>query len=132
MPSMIDPRTFKKAKKFLNLKGIKSKLIKNKKYSKFYKSYFLNKRFARPFVAAKIAISKDYFTINKSKWITNELSRKITHLIRHKFNCIISTSKSINYDDSKLNCRIDGLINNKPDLFIIDLNLQLKKKLSFK
>ena len=29
-----------------------------------------------------------------------------------------------------LNCRIDGLNNNKPDLFIVDLNLKLKKKLS--
>ena len=29
-----------------------------------------------------------------------------------------------------LNCRINGLNNNKPDLFIIDLNLKLKKKLS--
>ena len=28
------------------------------------------------------------------------------------------------------NCRINGLNNNKPDLFIIDLNLKLKKKLS--
>ena len=42
----------------------------------------------------------------------------------------MSTSKSINYDNSLLNCRIDGLDNNKPDLFIIDLNLKLKKKLS--
>ena len=29
-----------------------------------------------------------------------------------------------------LNCRINGLNNNKPDLFIIDLQLKLKKKLS--
>ena len=29
-----------------------------------------------------------------------------------------------------LNCRINGLNNNKPDLFIIDLKLKLKKKLS--
>ena len=39
----------------------------------------------------------------------------------------MSTSKSINYDNALLNCRIDGLNNNKPDLFILDLKLKLKK-----
>tara|TARA_B100000035_G_C20665602_1_gene407332 strand:- start:72 stop:572 length:501 start_codon:yes stop_codon:yes gene_type:complete len=42
----------------------------------------------------------------------------------------MSTSKSINYDNALLNCRIDGLDVNKPDLFIVDLNLKLKKKLA--
>ena len=44
-------------------------------------------------------------------------------------DCILSTSKSINQDDSLLNCRINGLNNKKPDLFIIDLKLKLKKNL---
>ena len=52
------------------------------------------------------------------------------HLLRNKYDCILSTSKSINKDNSLLNCRIDGLNNYKPDLFIIDLNLRLRKKLS--
>ena len=126
-----DVRTFKKAKKILSKKGIKTKLIRTKKYSKFYKSYFINKKLSIPFVSAKIAISKDYLTINKrDKWITNEISRNKVHLLRSKYDCILSTSKSINQDDSLLNCRIDGLNNNKPDLFIIDLKLKLKKKLS--
>ena len=126
-----DVRTFKKAKKIFNQKGIKSKLIPSKKHSKFYKSYFINKKLFMPFLTAKIAISKDYLTINKkNKWITNKISRKIVHLLRSKYDCILSTSKSINLDDSLLNCRINGLNNNKPDLFIIDLKLNLKKKLS--
>ena len=49
--------------------------------------------------------------------------------MRDKFDCILSTSKTINKDNSLLNCRIDGLDNNKPDLFIVDLKLMLKKKL---
>ncbi len=126
-----DLRTFKKAKRILSKKGIKSKLLSSRKYSKFYKSYFINKRLSVPFVSAKIAVSKDYFTINNNyKWITNDISRKIVHLLRSKYDCILSTSKSINKDDSLLNCRINGLNNNKPDLFIIDLKLKLKKKLS--
>ena len=42
----------------------------------------------------------------------------------------MSTSKSINNDNALLNCRIEGLNNDKPDLFIIDLNLKLKKNLN--
>ena len=126
-----DKRTFKKAKRILNLNGVKTKLIFSKKYKNFYKGYFLNKEFSIPYVSAKIATSKDFFTINKKdKWITNKTSRKIAHLLRSKYDCILSTSKSINFDDSLLNCRINGLNNYKPDLFIIDLNLNLKKKLS--
>ena len=52
------------------------------------------------------------------------------HLLRSKHDCILSTSRSINQDDSLLNCRINGLNNYKPYLFIIDLKLKLKKKLS--
>jgi len=128
-----DKRTFKKAKKILSQKGIKAKLIRTKKFSKFYKSYFTNKKLFIPYLTAKIAISKDYFTINKKeKWITNKVSRNKVHLLRSMHDCVLSTSKTINRDDSLLNCRINGLNNNKPDLFIIDLKLNLKKKLSLK
>ena len=126
-----DIRTFKKAKKILKVNGINSELIKSKKFNEFYKSYFYNKKYFKPYVTGKIAISRDYKTINKKKrWITNNTSRKIVHLLRNKNDCIISTSKTINYDNALLNCRIEGLNINKPDLFIIDLNLRLKKNLS--
>ena len=126
-----DLRTFKKAKTFLKKKKIKTKQIKSKNFSSFYDSYFLNKKNKIPLISAKIAISKDYYSINKkSKWITNKNSQKITHLLRSKNDCIFSTSATINKDNALLNCRIDGLNNLKPDLFIIDLNLKLKKNLS--
>jgi diaminohydroxyphosphoribosylaminopyrimidine deaminase / 5-amino-6-(5-phosphoribosylamino)uracil reductase len=125
-----DFRTFKKSKNALEKKKIKTKLIKNKNYKRFYDSYFFNKKFKRPFISAKIAISKDYYSINKkSKWITNKSSQKITHLLRSQNDCIFSTSKTINKDNSLLNCRINGLNDYKPDLFIIDLNLSLKNNL---
>ena len=49
--------------------------------------------------------------------------------MRSESDCIFSTSKSINKDNSLLNCRIEGLNYYKPDLFIVDLNLKLKKNL---
>ena len=125
-----DLRTYKKAKKILKKNGVAAKLIKSKKYNNFYRSYLINKKLNTPFISAKIAVSNDYLSINKTnKWITNSFSRKVAHLIRSRHDAIISTSKSINYDNSLLNCRIEGLNNYKPDLFIIDLNLKLKKNL---
>jgi len=125
-----DIRTFQKAKKVLNGKIKRVKKIDNKNKD-FYKSYFFNKKNKLPLVDAKIAISKDFLTIKKkSKWITNTRSRNVGHLIRSKYDCIISTSTSINSDNSLLNCRIKGLNNLKPDLVIIDRKLKLKKKLS--
>ncbi len=123
-----DLRTYKKAYKILkNVKKIKKI---DKKYKNFYKSYFLNKVKNLPLIDAKIAVSKDFFSISKkNKWITNFRSRQVAHLIRSKYDCIVSTSYSINKDNSLLNCRIEGLNNNKPDLIIIDRYLKLKKKL---
>ena len=48
---------------------------------------------------------------------------------RSKYDCIISTSESINKDNSLLNCRIKGLDNFKPHLVIIDRYLKIKKNL---
>ena len=125
-----DKRTFKKAKSILKKKGISLEKIKSKKYNNFYKGYFINKKSKIPFISAKIALSKDFFSINKKKkWITNELSRKVAHLIRSRYDCLLTTSKTINLDNSLMNCRISGLNKFKPDLFIVDLNLKLKKKL---
>ena len=125
-----DIRSFKKAKSILSKKGIDIKKIKSKNYKNFYKSYFINKKLNIPYVSAKIALSNDFFSINyKKRWITNESSRKIVHLLRSSYDCILSTSKTINLDNSLLNCRIDGLDKFTPDLFIIDLNLKLKKNL---
>ena len=117
----IDTRTTKRSKKILGKKKIKVYKKFNNNFKDFYQSYFLNQKDNTPFIDAKIAISKDYLTINKkAKWITNSLSRKRTHLIRSEYDAIISTSKSINKDNSLLNCRLAGFNSNKPDLIIID------------
>jgi len=125
-----DVRSYRKAKSILTKKAINVKKIKSKNYKNFYRSYFINKKLNIPFVSAKIAFSNDFLSINnKKKWITNERSRKIVHLLRSRYDCILSTSKTINLDNSLLNCRIDGLNKFNPDLFIIDLKLKLKKNL---
>ncbi len=127
----LDKRTFNKAKSILNKKKIIVEKILPSNYTNFYQSYYATKKDVIPLVDAKIAVSKDYYTINKgSKWITNYLSRNRAHLIRSEYDCILSTSKSINKDNSLLNCRLSGFNTDKPDLFIIDLKLKIKKSLN--
>ena len=126
-----DKRTYKKAKQILKKNNIKLSKLNTAKINKdFYKSYYINKKNNSPYVDGKIAISDDYFTVNKkSKWITNERSRLVSHLIRSKYDCIISTSKTINKDNALLNCRIKGLESFQPDLVIVDRHLKIKKSL---
>ena len=121
----VDPRSAKLALEKFKSNKIKVKSGFLKKYAKyFYKSYLDKKK---NYLDAKIAISQDYFTINKkSKWISNEYSLKRAHLLRSNYDCIISTSKSINIDNSKLDCRIEGLEHKSPAVVIIDKNYKLK------
>ena len=50
-------------------------------------------------------------------------------MLRSRYDSIISTSTTINKDNSLLNTRIEGLDYFKPDLIIIDRHLKLKKNL---
>ena len=127
--SIIDPdkRSKNKSTKLLNSnriivnKGILSKQVKD-----FYRSYYKSKNSILPFVTCKLAISKDYFTINKkNKWITNDFSRSRGHLIRSLNDCIITTSRTISTDNSKLTCRIPGLIDRTPSRIILDRCLKI-------
>ena len=115
---------FKKAK--INVK----KFILKNYAKKFYKSYFLQFSKETPFIDAKLATSKDYLSINKKKkWITNDSSRKVGNFLRSKYDCILSTSKTINIDNSLLDCRIEGLEQKSPAVIIVDRFFKIKKNL---
>lgn len=126
-----DLRSKGNAKKIFSEKKIFSCGGQLASYAKlFYKSYYLKKKGHLPLIDFKIAISGDYYTksLNR-KHITNEHSRKRVHLLRSYYDCILSTSKTINEDNSLLNCRINGLENKSPNVVIIDRKLRIKKKL---
>ena len=93
----------------------------------FFKKLISNK----PYVTLKIATTSDNMiaqTIKKERWITNQLSRKLSHYFRAKSDCLLVGSGTVIKDNPMLNCRISGLENSTPDLFILDSNLSLKKK----
>ncbi len=123
----IDERTaFKSFKIFKkhNIK-VKSGILKNEGKI-FYKSYLFNKIKKLPFVTGKLAVSKDHFILSsKKKRITNEYSDNITQLLRYRNDSILISSKTLNLDNPKLNCRLQGLSSFSPKRFIIDRKLSI-------
>ena len=63
-----DTRTFDKSTAKFNKRGIKVlKGFNSKEINYFYKSYIKYKKSNLPYVTCKVAISNDFFTINKKK-----------------------------------------------------------------
>ena len=126
----IDNRTSGKAFKILSFNNIKVQKNLLKKFSsKIYKNYFYSKKKQIPYVYGKLAISKDsYIKDRKKNYITNEHSRMATHILRSKVNCILTTFKTVNDDNPRLNCRINGLNKFSPYVAILDKNLSINKK----
>ena len=127
----IDPRSKNKAQKNLKDKKIfVKKIMVSKLAKKFYQSYFLQFSDKIPLIDAKLAISKDYFTINnKKKWITNKKSRNLGNFLRSKYDCLLTTSETINKDNPLLNCRIEGLEKRTPSLIIFDRYFKINKNI---
>ena len=124
----VDKRTVNKAYPLLRLKEIiVSKGLLRSEAKKIYRNYFHHKNTKKPFVAAKIACSNDYFISSKNKFITNQHSRDVSHLLRYNFDSILVSSKTVNSDNSKLSCRITGLENFSPRRLIIDKDLKINK-----
>ena len=128
----IDKRTYFKACSKLRSEGIKVKRSVNKKeITNFYKKYFFCKKNNMPYVTGKIACSKDNFIYSKNKkYITNEYSLDVSHLLRYKNEGILVSYKTLNKDNPYLTCRLNGLEKFSPKRFIIDKNLKSKKNLN--
>ena len=122
-----DPRSFNKSSITLRKDGITvSKNILKGRIKSFYKSYFKLKKSTLPFVTCKLAISKDFYTINKKKkWISNEFSRGRVHLMRSSHDCVITSSSTVIKDNPRLTCRIEGLNHRSPSRIILDNELKI-------
>ncbi len=129
--SCIDPdhRTNKKGINFLRKKEIKvhENFMKNealKLYNGFFSRILLNK----PYISLKIACSLDgkiALKNNKSKWITNELSRSYAHFLRSQNDAIMTSSSTILKDNPIMNCRLNGLEKRSPTKIVLDRYLKV-------
>ena len=120
-----DKRTFNKSKVKLKKNGIKvASGFYSKKINYFYKSYIKYKKNDLPFVTCKVAVSNDFYTINKKKKIIkNQFSQGRVHLMRSSHDCLITSSKTVIQDNPMLTCRINGLEKTSPARIILDKKL---------
>ena len=110
-----------KTKNIIVNKGLLSKEINN-----FYKPYFFNRKNKIPYVTGKIAVSKNNLIYSEgSKRITNIYSDKLTHFLRYKNDSLMISYKTLNKDNPKLNCRLEGLNKFSPKRIILDNNLEM-------
>ena len=123
----IDKKVRGKTFKILSKKNINVNvgILKNEA-KELYESYFINRKYNLPYVTAKIAISKNNLIYSEgTKRITNQLSDKLSHYLRFKNDAIMISSKTLNIDNSKLNCRLKGYENFSPKRIILDRNLDI-------
>ena len=123
----IDKKVRGKSYEILNKQNIKVNVgILKDEAKELYESYIINRKYNLPYVTAKIAISKNNLIYSEgTKRITNQLSDKLSHYLRFKNDAIMISSKTLNIDNSKLNCRLKGYENFSPKRIILDRNLDI-------
>ena len=126
----VDKRVKGKSLKILSSKNIKVKRgLLHKEAKNLYDSYIKNRKYKLPYVTAKIAVSKNKLIYSKGyKKITNKSSDKITHYLRYKNDSIMISSKTLNIDNPKLNCRLKGYERFSPRRIILDKDLKINLK----
>ena len=123
----IDKKVKGKTLKILQSKDIlvKKNLLKNE-INKFYIPYFFNRKNNLPYVTGKIAISKNNLIYSKgTKRITDIHSDKLTHFLRYKNDSLMISYKTLNEDNPRLDCRLEGLNKFSPKRIILDKNLEI-------
>ena len=121
--------------KKLRNKGIKVTQIDfRNNINRFNNIFFNSINKNKPHVCLKIASTADGKIATKSKdskWITGKYSRMIGHYLRSKNDCILVGRGTVEKDNPSMDCRLPGLENTSPDIFILDtkLNLSLNSKI---
>ena len=123
----VDKKVKGKSSKILKSKNIiVKKSLLNQDIINFYKPYFFNRNKKMPYVTGKIAVSKNNLIYSKGiKRITDIHSDKLTHFLRYKNDSLLISYKTLNVDNPKLNCRLQGLSKFSPKRIILDKNLKM-------
>ena len=123
----IDNKVKGKSYKILTKKKIKvRKGLLKKEATDLYDSYIVNRKHKLPFITAKLAISRNNLIYSENvKKITSITSDKLTHYLRMKNDAIMISSNTLNIDDPKLNCRLNGFEKFSPKRIILDKNLNI-------
>ena len=123
----VDKKVKGKSLKILKSKNIiVKKGLLNEEVNNFYVPYFFNRKNKLPYVTGKIAVSKNDLIYSKgTKRITDIHSDKFTHLLRYKNDSLMISCKTLNEDNPKLDCRLNGLDKFSHKRIILDNNLEM-------
>jgi diaminohydroxyphosphoribosylaminopyrimidine deaminase/5-amino-6-(5-phosphoribosylamino)uracil reductase len=123
----VDKKVKGKSLKILKSKNIiVKKGLLYKEMINFYKPYFFNRKNKIPYVTGKIAVSKNNLIYSKgTKRISDIHSDRFTHFLRYKNDSLMISYKTLNVDNPKLDCRIEGLHKFSPKRIILDNNLEM-------
>ena len=124
----IDKKVKGKSFKILKSNNIKVKKgLLEKEINNFYIPYFYNRLNKLPYVTGKIATSNNNLIYStKVKRITDKYSEKFTHFLRYKNDSIMISYKTLNKDNPRLNCRLEGLKKFSPKRIVLDNNLNTR------
>ncbi len=124
----IDKKVKGKSFQILSKKKIKVKKgLLNHEAKSLYESYIINRNKKLPYVTGKIAVSRNGLIYSKgTKRITDKSSDKLSHYLRYKNDSIMISSKTLNIDNPKLDCRLKGFEKFSPKRIILDRSLKIK------
>lgn len=120
-----NPIVFGKGAKLLVKQGIDCEHFPIPEINAFYESYHHWQTTKKPFVTAKIALSLDGKIAGKAGervQITGEALQELTHFYRKSADAILTTIKTIQIDNPKLNARYQDAIIPKR-LYVLDREL---------
>lgn len=83
-----------------------------------------------PYITLKLATSLDgkiALSNKKSKWITSESLRHLSHKLRAKNDAILTGIGTVIADDPLLTCRLNNKDNHNPSRVILDTNLKISE-----
>ncbi len=126
----IDNKVKGKSFNILKKRNIKVRrgLLKNETID-LYNSYMVNRKKKLPYVTGKIAISKNKLIYSEGiKRITSKVSDKLSHYLRYKNDAIMISCKTLNVDNPRLDCRLQGYENFSPKRVILDISLDIDLK----
>lgn len=93
------------------------------------------KRFSKglPYVTLKTAVTVDSKIASisgSSKWITNEIARADSHMLRASYDAVLISSETANKDNPMLTCRLPGMESFSPIRILLDSKRKTSNELS--
>ena len=105
---------------------MQNQVFKKIKFITYTKNIIILDLNKAPYIIGKIASSSNLNILRNNSPITNEHSRNVSHLLRFQNHAILTSYKTVNTDNPKLNCRLNGLEKYSPRVIVIDKNLKIK------